>query len=107
MKGLQFYSHHGYYKEEQVLGGQYIVDVYLDMDLEEAEKSDKLSETLNYEEVYKIISTEMEIPSNLIEHVAKRILDKIMASYKDLLYVRVRFIKIEPSIKRNRRQSVC
>ena len=29
VEGLQFYSHHGYYKEEQVLGGKYVVDIYL------------------------------------------------------------------------------
>jgi dihydroneopterin aldolase len=58
VEGLQFYSHHGYYKEEQVLGGKYVVDFYLNIDLSEAAASDQLTKTINYEQVYQIAKTE-------------------------------------------------
>ena len=45
IEGMQFYAHHGYYHEEQKLGGHYNVDVYVDMDLSKAAKSDELEDT--------------------------------------------------------------
>jgi dihydroneopterin aldolase len=42
VEGMQFYAHHGYHKEEQMLGGKYTVDVYLKTDFNEAAATDKL-----------------------------------------------------------------
>ena len=61
VEGLQFYSHHGYYKEEQVLGGKYIVDIYMKLNIDEASATDDLSKTINYEEIYQLTKTEMEV----------------------------------------------
>ena len=60
IEGLQFYSHHGYHKEEQVLGGKYSVDIYMTSDFDEAAETDKLAKTINYEQVYQITKAEME-----------------------------------------------
>ncbi|NNC95667.1 MAG: dihydroneopterin aldolase [Chitinophagales bacterium] len=98
IEGLQFYGHHGYYKEEKVLGGQYIVDIYIERDTSKAEVSDHLSDTLNYEDVYKLVKTEMEVHSNLIENVARRVLDKIKGAYK-VDHIKVRLSKLNPPLK--------
>ena len=101
VEGLQFYSHHGYYKEEQVLGGKYVVDIYLNIDLSEAAASDQLAKTINYEQVYQIAKAEMEAHSKLIEHVCKRILDAIKASFPQVSHVKVRVSKQNPPLKGN------
>lgn len=101
VEGLQFYSHHGYYKEEQVLGGKYIVDIYLKIDFEEAAETDDLRKTINYEEVYQLTKLEMEVHARLIEHVCKRILDKIKQRYPNLQYIKVRVSKHNPPLKGN------
>jgi dihydroneopterin aldolase len=77
IEGLQFYAHHGYYKEEQVLGGKYTVDIYMQVNTEEASATDDLKKTINYEEVYRLTKAEMEIHSKLIEHVCQRILSRL------------------------------
>jgi dihydroneopterin aldolase len=101
VEGLQFYSHHGYYKEEQVLGGKYMVDIYMKLDIDEAAETDDLKKTINYEEVYQLTKMEMEVHARLIEHVCKRILDKIKGKYPHLDYIKVRVSKHTPPLKGN------
>lgn len=99
VEGLQFYSHHGYYKEEQILGGKYTVDIYMNLNIDEAAATDDLKKTINYEEVYLLTKAEMEVHARLIEHVCKRILDKIKAKYPDLISLKVRVSKYNPPLK--------
>ena len=101
VEGLQFYSHHGYYKEEQVLGGKYVVDIYLDFDLTEAAATDQLTKTINYEQIYQLTKIEMEAHSKLIEHVCKRILDAIKSQFPNVSYIKVRVSKHNPPLKGN------
>ncbi len=101
VEGLQFYSHHGYYKEEQVLGGKYMVDIYMKVNIDEAAATDDLKKTINYEEIYLLTKEEMEVHARLIEHVCKRILDRIKHKYPNLDYVKVRVSKHTPPLKGN------
>lgn len=99
IEGLQFYAHHGYHKEEQVLGGKYTVDVYLTTDFAEAALTDDLKKTINYEQIYQLIKTEMELRAKLIEHVCKRILDRIKETYPGLSHLKIRVSKHNPPLK--------
>lgn len=101
VEGMQFYAHHGYYKEEQVLGGRYTVDVYLHTSLNEAAETDQLNKTVNYEEIYRITRQEMEVHAKLIEHVCKRILDGIRKAHPNLHALKVRVSKHSPPLKGN------
>ncbi len=99
VEGLQFYSHHGYYKEEQVLGGKYIVDIYMRLNIDEAAQTDDLKKTVNYEEIYQLTKNEMEVHARLIEHVCKRILDRVKSKYPNLENIKVRVSKHNPPLK--------
>jgi dihydroneopterin aldolase len=99
VEGLQFYSHHGYHKEEQVLGGKYIVDIYMQLNIDEAAETDDLRKTINYEEIYQLTKSEMEVHAKLIEHVCKRILDKVKDKYPEVGYLKVRVSKHNPPLK--------
>ncbi len=99
VEGLQFYSHHGYYKEEQVLGGKYTVDIYMNLNLDDAAATDDLKKTINYEEIYLLTKAEMEVHAKLIEHVCQRILDKVKTKYPNIDYVKVRVSKYNPPLK--------
>ncbi len=101
VEGMQFYAHHGYYKEEQVLGGKYSVDIYMQTNLTEAALTDQLNKTIDYEEVYRLTRQEMEIHAKLIEHVCKRILDRIREAHPGLLSLKVRVSKHNPPLKGN------
>jgi dihydroneopterin aldolase len=101
VEGMQFYAHHGYHKEEQVLGGKFVVDVYMEVNFIEAAKTDKLNKTVNYEDIYTISKLEMEIRGHLIEHVCQRILEALKKRFGKLHFIKVRVSKHNPPLKGN------
>lgn len=104
IEGMKFYAYHGHYEAENIIGNNYVVDVYFDMDLERAGKSDKIGDTVNYEVVYRICEETMEFQFELIEKVGQYILDEItqmLSEKKDRISpvkVLVRVRKMHPPL---------
>ena len=98
LEGLEFFAFHGYYDEEQKIGNKYGVDIYLRTDLHAAGASDKLAETVNYEVLYRLTLAEMQQPARLLEHLAHRILDRIMSEFGQVRGCRVSISKFNPPL---------
>jgi 7,8-dihydroneopterin aldolase/epimerase/oxygenase len=98
LAGMSFYSHHGYYIHEQKRGNNYIVDVNVDLNVDEAALDDDLHKTVNYEIIYRICSDVMDNPCKLIETVAYRIAHEIKASFPELTNIRVTIHKMKPEL---------
>lgn len=77
LKNLRIYAFHGCHEEERKIGGWFSISVTIYSDLQAAILSDNLENTINYVLLKKIVEQEMAIPSNLIEHVAGRIIKQI------------------------------
>jgi dihydroneopterin aldolase len=77
IEGMQFYAYHGCFPEERVIGTYFKVDCSLEVDILPAAQTDDLEKTINYQEVYTLIATEMEQSSALLENVAYRILKSL------------------------------
>jgi dihydroneopterin aldolase len=107
LEGMEFFAYHGCFKEEQLIGTRFIVDLEVEFDTTSAEQSDHLHDTLNYQEVYRIVKKEMEIRSNLLEHVARRILTALMAAYPSAGKTMVRIAKMNPPLGGKVRQVCC
>ena len=95
---MEFYAYHGCFKEEQIIGTRFLVDLYLETDTTNAEKSDKLSDTVNYQEVYLLVKKEMEIKSKLLEHVGRRILEALMGRYPQVDKAELKISKMNPPL---------
>jgi dihydroneopterin aldolase len=95
---MEFYAYHGCFKEEQIIGTRFLVDLYLETDTTDAENSDKLSDTVNYQEVYLLVKREMEIKSKLLEHVGRRILDSIKEHYPQVSSAKLKISKMNPPL---------
>ncbi len=98
LEGLEFFAFHGYYDEEQKIGNKYGVDLYLKTDLHAAGTSDKLAETVNYEVLYRVVLIEMQQPARLLEHLAHRILDRVMNEFPRVRRRRVSVSKFNPPL---------
>jgi dihydroneopterin aldolase len=98
VSGINIYAFHGCLEEEARIGGNYIVDIYLETDFTQAGLKDELSLTVDYVNVNKIVASEMAIRSNLIEHVGQRIWDKMTAELIGLTYLRIKIRKLMPPI---------
>lgn len=93
---IRLHACHGVLPQEQLTGNDYIINVRVGYDISRAMYTDDVADTLNYAEVYNIIKEEMNVPSKLIEHVAGRITDHLMASYADITSITLRITKLNP-----------
>ena len=98
INGIKLYAYHGCLKEEAIIGGNYIVDVFIKTDFTKASKSDDLDQTIDYVLVNNIVKEEMAIRSKLIEHVGQRIYDKMLTKFDDIISLRVKIRKLSPPI---------
>lgn len=98
LEGLEFFSYHGFYDEEQKIGNKYSVDIIVTADFSEAARRDRLSATVNYEDLYRITVSVMQQPARLLEHIAHQIIQEIRAKYTELLAVEVSVSKFNPPI---------
>jgi dihydroneopterin aldolase len=82
MRGLAFYGYHGVVPEEKRLGQRFIVDIEMTCDMRDAARTDDLARTIDYVTVHRDVREIVEGPSlNLIETVAERIAERILASF--------------------------
>ncbi len=98
VQGIRVFAYHGHLPEEAVLGGHFIVNVWVTVDAAKVEKTDDLNHTLDYVRIIEIVKEQMGIRSNMIEHVAKRILDAILG-LSTAQKVKVEVEKIQPPIE--------
>ncbi|MCQ2119879.1 MAG: dihydroneopterin aldolase [Bacteroidales bacterium] len=98
LEGMEFHAFHGCLEQERREGNTFIVDFYAETDLSEAAESDDLKDTVDYGKVYDIVAREMAIPSNLLEHVASRILKAVEKEFEGFTYTRVRVSKKNPPV---------
>lgn len=98
LEGLEFFAFHGYYDEEQKIGNKYGIDISIETSLKKAGTDDKLSETIDYEELYKIIRKEMNIPSRLLENIGGRIMNAVFANFPLVTFLKISISKFNPPI---------
>lgn len=98
IEGMEFFAYHGCFKEEQLIGTKFIIDVFLDVDTENAEETDDLKETVNYQEVYQLVKMEMQQTSKLLEHVGRRILNSIKKQFPQVEQASLKIRKMNPPL---------
>lgn len=98
VEGICCFSYHGCMDEEARIGTDYEIDVKLNTDFSKSMVSDDLKDTVDYVLISQIVQQEMAIRSELIEHVGKRIIDRILAEASGVDYVEVLLRKLNPPI---------
>ncbi len=98
IEGMEFFAYHGCFKEEQVIGTKFRVDLFLEADTGKAETSDNLEDTVNYLAVYQVVKAEMNIKSKLLEHVSRRILKRVKKEFPAVTHARIKMRKLNPPL---------
>jgi dihydroneopterin aldolase len=94
---MEFYAFHGHYREEQIVGNRFLVDLEMETDLSVPAGSDKLDDAVNYQQAYQLIKKEMRRKkSNLLENIAKRILDALYDEMSGIEKATIRIRKMYP-----------
>ncbi|MFA6944996.1 MAG: dihydroneopterin aldolase [Pedobacter sp.] len=95
LEGIRFFSFHGFYPQEQILGTEFILDIETKLEVFNS-GGDEISNTVNYERLFQIASEEMNIPRKLIETVAHSILERIRHEFLAVQSIRVSIRKMNP-----------
>ena len=96
IENMEFYSFHGHFKEERIVGNRFLVDLTIETDMQMPMESDNLKDAINYQRVYEIVKLQMEMKSHLLEHIAGRILDAIYAEMGGIKKATVKVSKMNP-----------
>ena len=95
LEEVRFYSPIGFYEEEQILGNEFFVTVSVSFPFKNPDSED-LENTINYEEIYRILVEVMSPRRKLLESAAEDILNKLVETYSSVQKIDVRIRKSNP-----------
>jgi dihydroneopterin aldolase len=98
IEGMEFRAAHGCYDIERQVGGNFVVDVVLEVEDGGAAAADDVTRTVNYVEVYETVREQMTTPSHIIENAAHRIVEAIAARFPQVRRAEVTLAKLAPPI---------
>lgn len=98
IKDMVFFSHHGCFEEERKIGNKFVVNFTCEYDMSIPCKSDNIEDAVDYPKIYNVIASEMAINSNLLEHLANRILEAIKIEFPEIEKAEITIDKLFPPI---------
>ena len=98
IENMEFYAFHGHFREEQIVGNKFLVDLTIETDMSVASKSDNLKDAVNYQKAYQIVKAQMEKKSYLLENIAGRILDALYSEMTGIKKAKVKVSKMNPPV---------
>jgi dihydroneopterin aldolase len=94
LNNIQVRANHGCWKEEEVIGGDYRVDVWIEGAFEVSAETDDLEKTIDYVAVKELVYAEMKVRAKLIETVLVRMHTAMKNSFPNAHSVGIRLTKI-------------
>ena len=99
LENLKIHAFHGVLPEEKILGTYYILNLTIKADIWKAAETDDLKDTINYAEINDIVHEEMKIPSELLEYVAGRIIEKVAIKFPEITSIKLKITKTKPPMQ--------
>ena len=96
LRNVRFHAFHGVLPQERQVGGDFLVSLRVGYPVEKAKESDEVEDTLNYATLFNLVKREMDVPSQLLEHVAGRIVKAVVADFPVVASVDLELIKLNP-----------
>lgn len=99
IKKASFYGYHGVFQQEQNIGGKFEADLDLYTNFAHAATTDKLQETINYEQVYNVMSNlALRKKFYLIEALTNAMVDELFRTFPSVHKIALRVRKNNPPI---------
>ena len=93
---VRFHAFHGVMPQERAVGADFTVSLNVGYDFVKAAESDELIDTISYADLYEVVRAEMDKPSQLLEHVALRIVKAVAARWPRIDTIDLRLAKDNP-----------
>jgi dihydroneopterin aldolase len=98
LSSMEFYAHHGCFKEERQVGTHFKVDLMLEYEAKQAALYDDVTFAVNYQDVYLEIKAIMQYPVNLLETLCKNILTMLKEKFPQIVHAEVTVHKMNPAL---------
>ena len=96
LEDIKIYAYHGVLPAENKVGTYYLINLEVDVDIWKATESDDLNDTISYADLNEIIHNEMKTKSQLLEHVAGRIISTIHEKFPQITFIKLKITKTSP-----------
>ena len=96
LEKLRVRAFHGVLPQERIVGGDFIVTLRIGYPWQQAMDTDDVGDTLNYAAVYELVKREMAVPSQLLEHVAGRIVKALSSDFPLITSIDLWLTKVMP-----------
>ena len=98
LKDVRFHAFHGVLPQEKEVGQDFLVSIRCAVDMSSAMNHDMLEVALDYGVLYQLVKEEMDIPSQLVEHVAGRIGKTVFDHFQQVTAVDITITKLNPPL---------
>lgn len=105
LENVHIYAHHGVMQQEREIGAWFTLNISLEVNDHRCAFSDAIEETISYADVYDIIKQEMYLPSQLLEHVAARIMNRLFSHFAAVTRIALTITKDTPPMGGDRLQA--
>ncbi len=95
LKKITSIGFHGIHEHEKTQGNDFITDIDLYIPYK---KIDRIEDTVDYSIVAAIVKAELDIPTELLESLADRIMRRLMDNYQQVFKITVSIKKINPDV---------
>ena len=96
LRNARFHAFHGVMPQERQVGGDFLLSLRVGYPIDKAMESDDVADTLNYATLFDLAKREMDIPSQLLEHVAGRIVKAITTAFPEVTSIDLELTKQNP-----------
>jgi len=99
LQSMKFYAYHGVSRQEMTVGNYFTADISYSFPMDKVFLSDDINDTVSYADVYKVVKSEMERPSKLLEHLTERISIALKSGFPQLSYLKIKVSKLNPPLE--------
>ena len=96
LRNVRFHAFHGVMPQERQVGGDFLLSLRVGYPIDKAMESDDVADTLNYATLFDLAKREMDIPSQLLEYVAGRIVKAITTAFPEVTSIDLELTKQNP-----------
>ncbi len=96
LRNVRFHAFHGVLPQERGVGADFLLSLRVAYPIGRAIESDEVDDTLSYAALFDIAKREMAIPSQLLEHVAGRVVKAVAEAFPAVTAIDLELLKQNP-----------
>ena len=98
LNAIKLKASHGVFESEKKTKNDFEIDISIQANIKNAFKSDDINDTIDYVKIYNIIQAQMQVPVNLLEHLAYKIIGSLFKLDSRIDIIQIHISKLHPPI---------